>query len=461
MRKFFWVLFFFLGIFVPFLAFAQVNAEKFYEFPLIFLFIIALLLAGRIGALTEKFGQPAVFGELIMGMLISALVFVPGFHKISILANDPLVMGIAEIGVILLLFQIGLESNLGEMQKVGWRSFLVASVGVILPFIGGFYASQVLMPGFSSNTHLFLGAALTATSVGISSRVFKDLRVMKTIEAKIVLGAAVIDDVLGLLLLAVVGGIVSVGYIEVSTITVLCLKAVAFFVGAIVLGRLVAPFLGRIAARIHPGVGMKTAIALIFCASFAYMSHSLAGLAPIVGAFAAGLILDPLYFANFSAPYLVSPLRTWAKELKKGSIKFVKLANAMEKEATQKETTHVSDLIENLCNFFVPIFFVYTGLQVDFVVFSQMSTVGIALVITIIAILGKMFCGYAAGRGVDHFLIGFGMVPRGEVGLVFLNVGKRLGVVNDKIFAIGIIMVLLTTLISPEILHARICRKKH
>ncbi|MFA5250849.1 MAG: cation:proton antiporter, partial [Parachlamydiales bacterium] len=222
---------------------------------------------------------PAVLGELVMGILLAALAFLPLFSGLLNLSHDPLISGIAEIGVLLLLFQTGLKSNLREMQHVGLRALIVASVGVILPFAGGYLAAKILIPGISGSTCLFLGATLTATSVGITSRVFQDLNILNTKEAKIVLGASVIDDVLGLLILAIVGGIVAEGHVEFLDILILCSKALAFFALAIFLARPLAPYLGSWAARVHHGIGMKTTLALVFCGAFAYAAWAIAGLA--------------------------------------------------------------------------------------------------------------------------------------------------------------------------------------
>ena len=430
------------------------------QFSLVFLFVVFLLLVGRIGALAERFRQPSVLGELIMGMILGVVALLPGLHGILTLACDPIVVGTAEIGVLLLLFRTGLETNLHDMKNVGIKALTVAVVGVVLPFVGGFFAIKILMPGMTNNTALFFGATLTATSVGITTRVFKDLNILKTIEAQIVLGAAVIDDVLGLLILGIITGIVSSGHVEIMTVVVLCLKAFVFFVGTIFLGRLLAPRIGVWFARIHPGVGMKMALALVFCGVFSYAASALAGLAPIVGAFTAGLILDPVHFKAFNTPFNADRLRSWANQLRCVSTKdSTDIIQEMEASVHNKEQMHVDNLIEGLSNFFIPIFFVYTGLQVNFSVFCDVKIVCIALVITAIAFTGKIACGYVAGKTVDRKLIGFAMAPRGEVGLIFLNVGKKLGVVTSQTFAIGVIMVILTTLLTPPILNMLINKR--
>lgn len=425
-------------------------------FALVFFFLVLMLFFARVGALAERFKQPAVLGELVMGIALAALAFLPGLHGIELIRGNAFIRDIAEIGVILLLFRAGLETNIGEMKKVGVRALIVACVGVVLPFVGGYFVSQWLAPGHGFQTYLFIGATLTATSVGITARVFKDLNASQSTESKIVLGAAVIDDVLGLLILAVVAGIVSSGSVSAGEIGVMSAKALAFLAGSIFLGQLLAPRMGAWFSRIHSGVGMKMALALLFCGAFAYGAAAFAGLAPIVGAFAAGLVLDPVHFRAFAAPHLVARIRAW-KERVAGD---QELAASMEETATHEEHAHMEQLVEGVSHFFVPIFFVYTGMQVNLSAFANPKTVGIALVITAVAFLGKIACGYTAGKGVDKKIVGFGMVPRGEVGLIFANVGRELKVVDDQMFAVVLIMVVLSTLLTPPILGALIRRKR-
>lgn len=423
-------------------------------FPALFFFLVVMLLAARIGSLVKRINQPDVLGELLMGVALGALAFLPWFHGIEGYKSNAFIKDIAEIGVILLLFKAGLESNLGEMKKVGVRAGIVAVIGVVLPFIGGWLVSRWLLPEYGAHTHLFIGATLTATSVGITARVFGDLKFRETIESKIVLGAAVIDDVLGLLILAVVSGVVSGGSLGVSGIAILSLKAFLFLVGSVVLGQLLAPRLSSWLSRINTGVGMKMATALFFCGAFAYGASELAGLAPIIGAFAAGLVLDPVHFGKFAAPEISVRLRAWASRSDKQDVK-----EEMEEVAKTEDHSHVENLIEGVSGFFVPIFFIYTGMQVNLQAFTNPSTVAIGLAITIVAFLGKVACGWFAGKGVDPKIVGFGMVPRGEVGLIFANIGRELGVVDDRTFAIVLIVVVLTTLLTPPILATLIRQK--
>lgn len=441
-----------IALFIPATAFASETAAA--EgghggaLPLTFLFIGVMLLFARFGALVERWGQPAVLGELVMGLALGALAFIPLFSGIEAFKTNEIILAFAEFGVLLLLFSTGLESNLKEMSKVGVPAFMVAILGVALPFAGGFFASKWLLPGLDFNTYLFIGATLTATSVGITARVFQDLKFSGK-EKDIVLGAAVIDDILGLLILAVVGGLVSSGHFEIATVGILSGKAFAFLILSIAAGQILAPKFGALLSKIHTGLGMKMALALGFMVSFSWGAAELAGLAPIVGAFAAGLVLDPVHFKAFSPPRITRKLKEWAARSKEYA---PTISKELDEEAHKTDHAHVEDYVVSISSFFVPIFFIFTGMQVNLAAFGDLSTVVIALVITAVAIGGKLVTGLLAGKGVNKWIIGFGMVPRGEVGLIFANVGKQLGVVNDQVFAVAVIMVILTTLVTPPIL---------
>jgi len=238
-----------------------------------FLWIAVLLLLAKMASLIEKVGQPAVLGELVIGVVLGNL-FLVGIGVFEPVKHDEIIKFLAELGVVVLLFQIGLESKLEEMREVGGRALAVATVGVVTPFALGYFVGMWLMPGLDSNAYLFLGATLTATSVGITGRVFRDLGKLQTKEAQIVLGAAVIDDVMGLIILAVVLAIVTTGAVSVNEISIISMKAILFLVGAIFLGRLLAPWIGGGFSRIHTGIGMKFTIAISFCLIFATGRHS-------------------------------------------------------------------------------------------------------------------------------------------------------------------------------------------
>ncbi len=437
---------FFLLLALIVVPLAQASSEEggAHNFATTFLWIAVILVAAKLSSLVEKIGQPSVLGELIIGVILGNLVLL-GLHIFEPIKTDPIIAFLAELGVVILLFQIGLESNIKKMRQVGLRAFLVACVGVVVPFILGTYVvGPLLLPGLSFNAYLFLGATLTATSVGITARVFRDLNKLQIPEAQIVLGAAVLDDVMGLIILAVVSAIVTLGAVSFGMIALITAKAILFLVGAIILGQLFAPYLGKIFAKIHTGVGMKLTLAISFGLTIAYLAQKI-GLAPIVGAFAAGLVLDPVHFQYFKDPKVVSDIKEGIKDAPQEIQK--KVNEIIEPHAHR----HIEDLIEPIGYFLVPIFFVVTGINVKLETLFNLPILLVALGITVAAFIGKIVSGLVAGK-VNKYIVGFGMIPRGEVGLIFAMIGKSLGIVSDEIFSAIVIMVILTTLLTPPIL---------
>ncbi len=427
------------------LLYSQAAGDAHGAHALTLLWIAVLLIAAKVSGLIEKLGQPSVLGELLIGVALGnlGLVGISIFEPITI---DPVIIFLAELGVVILLFQIGLESNIKEMTKVGLPALMVAVMGVVLPFVlGAYVVGPYLMPGLEANTYLFLGAALTATSVGITARVFKDLGKLKIKESQIVLGAAVIDDVLGLIILAVVSAIVVAGTVTGGTIALIIVKAVAFLGVAVLVGQATASYIGNFFSRIHTGAGMKFAVAFSFGLVMAYLASQL-GLAPIIGAFAGGLILDEVTFKRFRRPDFCEDLEEIKSQVDGDSKK--KIDDIMH----HYEHRHVEDLLEPVGQIFVPIFFVFTGMMVDLTTFADKAIILTALGLTLAAVLGKVAAGFLAGKGVNKWVVGFGMVPRGEVGLIFATIGLGLGVITDGVFSVVVIMVILTTLITPPIL---------
>jgi Kef-type K+ transport system membrane component KefB len=413
------------------------------------LFALTIILAGAKlgGELFERIKQPAVLGELVAGIIIGNLIlinpnwtFFEPLRVQNISVHWALIIdSLARLGVILLLFQVGLETNIVEMRKVGISSFLVATVGVIVPFFLGYIVSSIFVkevpesilkmsPNFDiTNIHIFIGAILCATSVGITVRVFQDLGKLHIPEAKIVLGAAVIDDVLGLIILGIVSSIVvsaEMGSaIQVGSILQTTAIAIGFLVGAMIIGVFIMPkFLSFMTRFKSKGVMITSALILCFVLSY---SANLAGLATIVGAFAAGLILEELHFKGF------------------------------------KEDRTMHELLTPVTTLLVPVFFVLMGIQVRLETFGNLSIIGVALGLTAAAVLGKQICGLAVvEKGLDRLSIGIGMIPRGEVGLIFASIGKSLNVINNTLFSAIVIMVILTTLITPPLLKLSLGRYK-
>ncbi len=444
-----------VGVFVGSSAFASEGAEAgggHGHFATLFLWIAILLLLAKLSSLVERWGQPSVLGELVMGVILGNLALFGVTDFFEAMKHSEIITFFAELGVVILLFQIGLESNIAEMKKVGARALGVAIIGVVVPFVLGTYVvGPWLMPGLDQVAYLFLGAAMTATSVGITARVFKDLGKLQIKEAQIILGAAVIDDVMGLIILAVVSALATAGAVSVGMVSKITGTALLFLVGSIIVGQLSAKVLGKWFSKIHTGVAMKFTLAVVFALVFSWLA-GLIGLAPIVGAFAAGLVLDPVHFKYFKDPKIVQDVKEYAEKIDP------ELKDKFSRMMHRHSHRHIEDLIEPLGHFFVPIFFIVTGMAVNLGTLTNIPILLVALGVTVAAFVGKLVSGLAAGN-VNKWLVGWGMAPRGEVGLIFATIGKGLGVVSDEVFSVIIIMVIFTTLLSPPIL-SHILKKK-
>jgi Kef-type K+ transport system membrane component KefB len=397
-----------------------VTAEGGLDVAGFFLALSGMLVAAKLlGELAERIGQPAVLGELVAGVLLggSVLGVVPA-HGVS----GEMIQVLAELGVLLLLFEIGLETDLREMFRVGTASLAVAVVGVAVPFVLG-YAYWVSVPHAAAgaanvNTAaIFVGATLTATSVGITARVLSDLGRMSTVEARIIVGAAVIDDVLGLVILSVVSRVAAGTAVTLAGVLRTLAVAAGFLVAAVMLGRFLLPRLFDVVVRMRVRY-----VLLVFAIAFALGLSSLsvmAGSALIIGSFAAGLILS-------------------------GTNQF---------DTIEQEVRPVASV-------FTPIFFVSVGASVNLRLLDPTSpgargTLAIAGALTLIAIVGKLASGWAAPwMPMRRLIVGVGMVPRGEVGLIFADIGRRSGVLTDEVFGAVLLVVMVTTFLAPPGLKA-------
>ena len=399
--------------------------------PVIIALAVILAAAKLGGHLAVTIGQPAVLGELVAGVVLGSLNLV-GINWFGSIESNAMVDVLAQLGVVILLFEVGLESTVRDMVKVGLPSLFVAVLGVAVPFALGWGVGALLLPDRSVYVHAFLGATLTATSVGITARVLQDLGRSKSAEARVILGAAVIDDVLGLVILAVVGGVIAAAdrgaSLSSAEIVLVLGKAVAFLFGALALGVYLSPRVFSIASHLG-GRGVLLATALIFCFGLAYLA-AVVGLAPIVGAYAAGLILEEAHFRPF----------------------------------VDRGEQQLEHLVHPISSFLVPVFFVLMGMRVNLGEFANLNVLALAALLTAAAVIGKQACALGAlGRSLDRLSIGIGMIPRGEVGLIFANIGLGLSIggqpiVDEGIFSAVVIMVIVTTMSTPPALKWSLAR---
>ena len=400
--------------------------------PIVLALAIILVLAKVGGDVAARFKQPAVLGELMVGVLLGNLSLlteaVTGtpLRYFETVSTDVHLDMLSRLGVIILLFEVGLESTVGQMMKVGLSALLVATVGVVTPFALGWLASMWLLPTHSVYVHIFIGATLTATSVGITARVLQDLGKSQLTESRIILGAAVIDDVMGLVILAVVTGIIGAANagttLAITDIAITLLKAVGFLVGSLVVGRWLSPRMFHIASLLNVRM-VLLAFGLGFCFLLSWLADFI-GLAPIVGAFAAGLILEDVHY----------------------------------KDIENRDHHTLEELVKPISYFLVPVFFVLMGMRTDLKAFVAPGVLSLAGVLLVVAIGGKLVAGLGAlGKGLDRLSIGIGMVPRGEVGLIFASIGAGLSIKGEKVvdasvFSAVVVMVIVTTMVTPPFL---------
>lgn len=371
--------------------------------------LVALIIATKLfGGIAQRLGQPSVLGELIAGVILGGSVL--GLLDPA----DPVIAAFAEIGVLVLLFQIGLHTDLKGLIKVGTNATVVASIGVAVPFALGFFVTRAL--GIDTVPALVAGAALTATSVGISARVLSDLGRLQTAEGQIVLGAAVLDDIIGLVILSVVAGIVAGGAVTVGSVAWITVVALGFVVVALVVGRIAIPPLFAIVGM-GAAAGTLGLLALAFAFTLAWLADA-AGSALIIGAFAAGLILHPT-----------------------------------------PQVKEVEKAVTTLGHLFVPIFFASVGAAVDLGALADSRSLLVGGLLIVVGVFGKVIAGFGPWWFRGHkTLIGVAMVPRGEVGLIFAQMGLTTGAIGADLFGAIMLMVLVTTLLTPPLL-GRIARR--
>jgi Kef-type K+ transport system membrane component KefB len=410
----------------------------------VLLSLVVIYLGSKLGAeLAKRFDFPPVLGELVAGVIVgvSALHLII-FPESGLSASDSAVMTVlqwinhlspaaltsvfesqsevisvlAELGVIILLFEIGLESDLRQLKEVGSQAVIVACVGVAVPFAAG-TAGLMMLFHTPAIPAIFAGAALTATSIGITSKVLSELGQLKSKEGQIIVGAAVIDDVLGIIVLAVVASLAKTGEIDVANVIYLIVSATAFLLGSILLGGIFNKTFVAIVEKLKTR-GNVVMPAFIFAFFMAFLGNAI-HLEAILGAFAAGLVLDETDARN-----------------------------------------ELDELVKPIADLLVPIFFVTVGARADLGVLNptvpeNRAGLLIAAFLMVVAILGKVVTGWAVfGQpGINRLAIGVGMIPRGEVGLVFAGIGSASGVLDKPLEVSIIIMVILTTFLAPPFLR--------
>ncbi|WP_454781220.1 cation:proton antiporter [Legionella sp. WA2022007384] len=460
---------------VPVMAFASPEAGHADPVAFVLLGVTTIFFFAIIGRYTaRRLNQPSVLGELLIGILIGNIFYYYGFPLAillregssifdavkEILQGVPLNQAVSSVipnanyaqqvvgalsgphgsdflkivyivdtfsryGVIFLLFMVGLESSIEEMKHTGRDSLIVALIGVIAPMLLGFGTVYLLMPNASYQSDLFIAATLSATSIGITARVLSEMKKLRTKEARTILGAAMLDDVLGLIILAVVSSLVIGGIVDFMIVLRIIVSAILFFAGTLFLGPIVLRKAIHFFRFLEPWEA-KLFITFLFIMTLSWLA-SVLQLATIIGAFTAGVILHDDYFDGV-------PL-------------------------SQQENRSIYHLLSPLESILAPMFFIVIGIQVKLESFYHLNVIILATGLIIAAVIGKLVSGYGARSSNDRLLIGIGMLPRGEVGLVFASIGRTLGVISDDLFSAIVLMVMVTTFIAPFLLKIRYAQK--
>jgi Kef-type K+ transport system membrane component KefB len=373
-----------------------------------------LFFARLIGDIFIKFGIPSVLGEIFVGVLLGQSVF-------GIIPLSDVMRLLAELGIILLLFHIGLEADLKQLKKVGFSALAVASAGALAPFVIGFIISYYVF-NFPFITSLFIGGTLSATSIGITVRVLEDLGKMKEPFAQIVLGAAVLDDIFGVIVLATLFEFSKTQEVNLNATILLIIYIGTFFLFAPLIGKIFAYFVSTISKRLNT-LDFVPPVVVAIILLFAYAAHEI-GSPEILGAFTAGIAFSRRFTIPFAAAF----------------------------QADKAIINKIEESLNPLIWLFTPLFFVYVGLQINLkaIDFSSWHFWGLSAVLLVVAVMTKLLAGiFFKGTRKEKLSVGLSMLPRGEVGLIFAEFGRISGIYDNTLYAVIIFVVSLTTLISP------------
>jgi Kef-type K+ transport system membrane component KefB len=368
---------------------------------------------------TPRTNSPAVL-ELLGGVVLGNLALL-GVSLFEPMKQSGLLNALSQIGVSFLLFQIGLESTIVQIRQVGLRALLVALTGISGTFLLGVLSFPLLIPGLGAAAYVFLAASFTATSVGITARILKDVGKSLPGESQIVIGAAVIDDIIGLVLLVLTTTLISPGTFVEAPVGAAVLKVTLSIAGALVLGRLASHLIPRLLNQIVGKNNGTLITSLLFFAAFGLVFLAI-GLPPIIGCFIGGLVIERKRFRG------------------------------KDPETLESEWNQTERVVGHLGKVLVPIFFVMTGLGMDLSTMFSLQSLIVALGMTAVAVMGKLLCGLAAGGRANGWVVGVGMIPRGEVQLIYAGTGLALGALSNGIYSSIVIVVIGTTVLAPLVL---------
>lgn len=424
-------------------AMAIDSAKNDTSASVVLFWIFAFIFLSRSLSIVKKIGIPIIVAEILTGIILGDIHLL-GVHVFQDAENNPIIKFLAEFGAIILMFEIGLDSKLSELKlnfKVG---FVVAAVGSIFTFLTGYLVSKYLIQDSTTQLNLLMGIITAATATGISARTFKDMKIIKSKEVKIILVSSIIDELISIFCFGIISGLILENSINLLHIAATTTQLVAFFAFAAIFGQWITPFVTHWSTKIHAGINMKIGVLFGVCFFFSWIAYIM-GLATVLGAFIAGLILDQVYFRSFSKSNFLINLRKVASDIDDAKTRY-HLVNLIEKQ--EKRT--LEELLKPFAHIFTPLFFIYIGLMLNIEDLLKPNTLLITLILLCASFIGRILSGYTLQhKGLNKLIIGLGMTPIGEAGLIFAVFGKNAGLISAPILSAIVATLVISSIITP------------
>lgn len=430
-------------------AYATNVANNDNQNPVVFLWLVVFIFLSRSLSIVKKIGLPLVVGEILSGVILGDLSNF-GITIFQSAEGNEIIKFLAELGAIILMFEIGLESKFSDLRKNFKIGSVVAISGSILTFIGGFLVSMYFIDNESILRNLLFGLITAATATGISAKTFKDMKILQTKEVKIVLIASIIDELLSILSFGIISSMILTTTISLTNISISIMQMIIFFIFAAIFGHWITPFLAKWSIKIHAGINMKIGMLLITCFLFSWIAYA-AGLATVVGAFIAGLILDQVYFDSFSKSSFFVKLRKISQKITDNDIK-QDLSSLIENQ----ESKALEELIKPLSHLFVPVFFIYIGLMLKIDVLFQLKTLTLTFILLGVSFTGRIISGFFTNKKLNKLIIGLGMTPIGEAGLIFAVFGRSADLISESALAAIVATLVISSVITPILIKLAI-----
>ncbi|MCE3267983.1 MAG: hypothetical protein K0R49_235 [Burkholderiales bacterium] len=418
--------------------------------PVIYLWLVVFILLSRCLSFVKKIGLPIVVSEIVAGIILAQLHLF-GINLFTQVENNTVIQFLAELGSIILMFEIGLDSQFSELKRNFKRGIKLAIIGSVFTFIGGFSISWLLIDHSNILLNLLLGVICAATATGISAKIFKEMHMLQTKEVKIVLVSSVLDELISIICFGIISVMLISHTLSILNISLSLVKAMIFFLFAAIFGRWITPLITKFSTKIHAGINMKIGVLLVICFFFSWTAHVL-GLAFVVGAFIAGLILDEVYFKAFSRSNFFIQLRNLAIQVPDETLR-----NQLKTTIDIQEGQTIKELLKPISHLFVPIFFINIGMMLNIHNLLNKNTLILTAALLGFSFMGRIVSGYCVrDKNINPLILGLGLTPIGEAGLIFATFGKTMGLINDNIFSAIVSTVVIASIITPLLIKLSI-----